>query len=79
MPKGPNYEGFLIKGSRCPQCNEPLVYNGNYWCSECDYVMPELTGKSRRADKHAFNVAYTLFMQQRGKEPEANVLYRDAL
>lgn len=65
------WEGELIPGSRCPKCQKPLAYNGNYWCSECDWVLPE---KASRKEKDAFNVAYVLLMKQRGEEPDPDVL-----
>lgn len=65
--------GELIKGSRCPKCHSPLVYNGNYWCSTCDYIMPSPCATKK--DKHAFDVAYTLLMQQRNKQPDISVLF----
>lgn len=78
MPKGEMYQGTLIEGSRCPECHQPLIYNGNYWCSECDYVMPELYPepgyKPRQKDIDAFNIAYTLLMQQRGDQPDPKAL-----
>lgn len=68
-------EGLVIVGSRCPRDSEPLEYNGNYWCSnsECPYVMPDQP-QMRKADRHAFNVAYTLLMQQTGREPDVSAL-----
>lgn len=67
-------DGELIPGSRCPRCHAPLEYNGNYWCSrrDCTYTMP--AERMSRKDKDAFNVAYTLFMQQHGEEPDAGAL-----
>ena len=72
-------EGVLIPGSRCPKCNSPLEYNGNYWCSEraCQYTMPGEEDRMRQVDKMAFNIAYVLLMQQRGEEPDTSVLYRE--
>ena len=69
-------EGELIHGSRCPKCHSELEYNGSYWCSEteCSYAMPD-DDHMRRSDKQTFNVAYTLLMRQRGREPSAGVLY----
>lgn len=72
-------EGELIPGSRCPRCNSPLEYNGNYWCSQtkCKYTMPGEENRMRQADKMAFNIAYVLLMQQRGREPDTTVLYQE--
>lgn len=72
-------EGEVIQGSRCPKCGAPLEYNGNYWCSEteCSYTMPDQ--RMTKADKHAFNVAYILLMQQTGREPNPDSLYPEAM
>jgi hypothetical protein len=37
--------------------------------------MPGDEERMRRSDKDAFNVAYTLLMQQRGEEPNPDALY----
>jgi hypothetical protein len=66
--------GTLIPGSRCPKCGEPLEYNGNYWCSDCPWVLPEFP---RGADLNAFEVAYVLYMQQTGREPDVSVIRKD--
>lgn len=73
-------EGTVIPGSRCPKCNSPLEYNGNYWCSErdCTYTMPDYEHMKRR-DKQAFNVAYILYMRQRGQEPKASAILQEVL
>lgn len=70
-------EGVVIVGSRCPVCSFELEYNGNYWCSqrECDYTMPGDEEGMSRADKEAFNAAYTLLMRQTGREPDPHQLY----
>lgn len=41
--------GELIPGSRCPRCSSPMEYNGNYWCSECPWVLPERETDSKEA------------------------------
>lgn len=75
-----DWGGIVITGSRCPKCHAELAYNGNYWCSECDYVMPDLTADPERryypkqVDIDAFNLAYVLLMRQRGEEPDPNAL-----
>lgn len=28
-------------GQECPKCSSEVVYNGNYFCSECEWAMPE--------------------------------------
>lgn len=61
--------GTLIRGSRCPRCSAALEYNGNYWCSECPWVLPE---DGTRAEKDAFNLAYVLFMVQTGRCDDIN-------
>ena len=65
--------GTLILGSRCPKCGAAMEYNGNYWCSECPWILPE--HPRTQAEKHAFDVAYVLYMQQTGQEPDPRVLY----
>jgi hypothetical protein len=69
--KGFGGTGFLIQGSRCPRCSAPMEYDGNYWCSECPWVLPE---RASREEKDAFNVAYVLYMQQTGREPKTSAL-----
>lgn len=33
----------VIRGFRCPRCDsESLTYNGNYFCTECDWANPEV-------------------------------------
>jgi predicted nucleic acid-binding Zn ribbon protein len=80
MPKWSG-EGRLIPGSRCPKCNHPLEYNGNYWCSQekCNYTMPGEPERMRQVDKIAFNIAYVLLMQQTGREPNPDSLYREVM
>lgn len=64
-----------IKGSRCPECFSEIVYDGTYSCSaECGWYLPDPTRK--REDKHAFNVAYTLLMAERGEQPDVRELER---
>ena len=32
----------LVIGQSCPKCgHRSVVYNGNYWCERCTWVMPE--------------------------------------
>lgn len=73
MPSWSGNPRLLIPGSRCPRCNSPMEYDGNYWCSsvECDWVLPE---NCSGADAEAFKVAYVLLMQQRGEEPDPRVV-----
>lgn len=34
--------GDPVVGEPCPRCHkETVVYNGNYWCISCTWVMPE--------------------------------------
>ena len=34
--------GDPVIGQECPRCHqEEVVYNGNYWCDHCTWVMPE--------------------------------------
>lgn len=73
MTTGP-HGGFLIVGSRCPKCSSEMEYNGNYWCSTCPWVLAE---RPRGAALEAFRVAYTLYMQQTGREPLASVVTRE--
>lgn len=30
--------GDVIEGERCPRCRGVLVYNGNYFCIDCDWA-----------------------------------------
>jgi hypothetical protein len=71
VSKGFGGSGELIPGSRCPRCSAPMEYNGNYWCSECPWVLPE---RGSRKEKDAFNVAYVLLMKQHGEEPDISAL-----
>ena len=66
--------GFLIVGSRCPRCNSEMEYDGNYWCSDCPWILPEWP---RGRDREAFEVAYVLLMQQTGREPLASVVRKE--
>lgn len=70
MSKGFGGSGTLIPGSRCPRCSAAMEYNGNYWCSECPWVLPE---RASRAEKAAFNVAYVLYMKQTGREQDTRI------
>ena len=40
--------GDLVVGQTCPRCRrETVVYNGNYFCTLCDWAMGE-AGRPRR-------------------------------
>lgn len=72
-PLGP-HGGVTIPGSQCPRCAEVLEYNGNYWCSSCDWILQE----GAKGDDHlAFQLAYLLLMRQRGEFPDMDALARD--
>lgn len=33
-------EGDPVQGQQCPRCRrQSVVYNGNYWCTRCSWVM----------------------------------------
>lgn len=34
------YEGGDPVEPRCPKCGDSCVYNGNYFCTECDWALP---------------------------------------
>lgn len=39
---GNGLEGDHVRGVSCPKCRaERIAYNGNYFCVECPWVMPE--------------------------------------
>lgn len=66
-----------IPNTHCPQCYEPITYNGNYFCTDydrCGWALPDQP--TSKADKLAFNVAYTELMHLRGQEPNVGSLYR---
>jgi uncharacterized Zn finger protein (UPF0148 family) len=53
-------QGDLVLGVRCPRCGrEEVVYNGNYFCDECDWVMPE---RRSRTNDH---IVKTYLIQRR--------------
>ena len=71
-PKG----GELIKGSRCPKCNNECEYNGNYWCSTCSWVLPHYENGTSGKYEETFKILYVLLMKQRGLEPDIDVIRR---
>lgn len=32
-------EGDMVDGERCPECGGVVVYNGNYFCIACPWIM----------------------------------------
>lgn len=61
--------GDLVVGQFCPKCEqEALVYNGNYSCTECGWVMPERGNGRETARERQIIRAYLL---QRLHEAEA--------
>lgn len=41
--------GDLVVGQPCPRCNLlSVVYNGNYFCAECDWAMSDQDSKRNR-------------------------------
>lgn len=61
--------GDPIEGAACPQCGVDIVYNGNYHCEWCDWVMPAEHAGMSKQEKHLYNVAYANLMMLQGKEP----------
>lgn len=42
--------GDHVRGVACPRCRrKTVVYDGNYYCDECSWVMPEAETSSSRA------------------------------
>jgi hypothetical protein len=40
--------GDPVKGQKCPACKrEQVVYNGNYFCTNCDWAMGEQNRPTR--------------------------------
>ena len=40
-------DGDVVKGVGCPKCKNGFVlYNGNYFCSDCNWAMPEKHSKA---------------------------------
>jgi hypothetical protein len=63
--------GDPIRGAKCPKCKqEAVVYNGNYWCSECPWIM----GENRTVTNDRIVVAYLRQRRDReGATPEERV------
>ncbi|MDP9904743.1 hypothetical protein [Arthrobacter bambusae] len=41
-------DGNPVRGQSCPRCHrDSIVYNGNYWCTECPWAMSE-QGRPKR-------------------------------
>ena len=52
--KGTWDSGDPVLGVSCPKCRQQeVVYNGNYWCMHCSWVMPE-NGKHNKAIIEAY-------------------------
>lgn len=35
-------------GVPCPSCGDPIVYNGNYFCTICEWAMPDTWGGTKK-------------------------------
>jgi uncharacterized Zn finger protein (UPF0148 family) len=55
-------------GIPCPECGVEAVYNGNYFCPECDWGLP---GEDLSEEDRAWAVqAYISYMKSRGEKPD---------
>lgn len=63
--------GDHVKGVACPKCRrETVVYNGNYYCDECSWAMPEAETPSSRAIIKAYLLQRLTAAQEAGNAKE---------
>lgn len=72
-------EGTWLPGIVCPKCGKvECEYEGNYYCSSCDWSLPD-TEPGRRLTKSLRNwyaLAYTTVMTVRGEKADPAVVER---
>ena len=65
--------GDPVRGVKCPKCKqEGVVYNGNYWCSECPWIM----GEAHSLKNDRIIVAY---LRQKRDAPNATEVERGGM
>lgn len=56
----------------CPECGtQSLVYNGNYYCTNCDWALPHPTPSKFRV---LYKDMYVSLMRLRGKNPDKEII-----
>ena len=68
------YGGWLVEPP-CPKCGNLCVYNGNYYCTECDWAFPHPDKKPNSKKLQQWGVdAYKSLMEFRNETPDPEYL-----
>ena len=68
--------GDPVLGQPCPRCHQQeVVYNGNYWCNRCTWVMPEKGKHNKRIIKAYLNQCYFKAKDEKDKETMETMLF----
>jgi ribosomal protein L37E len=63
--------GDLVQRASCPRCGrKSVLYNGNYWCHECGWVMPERQTEAHRQIIKAYLIQRHQEAEAKGDERE---------
>ena len=64
--------GDPIPDTECPVCGGGITYNGNYFCTRCDWALPHPIELIR--DQKAYQTALTNLLAMRGESPSVHDL-----
>lgn len=78
MSKKVDDEPWKLPSIPCPSCDElKIVYEGNYWCTSCDWALPERHEKPlSRELLYWYSLAYMIVMDVMGNKPDLTAVDR---